>query len=75
MVMFGLTAPFGLGKVISQYVDTMGSYEYCSINAYNFWAIFGKLGQSERPFSGNQIQHIWQSCHCGSDSIRCLAVL
>lgn len=44
VVMFGLAAPFGLGKVISQYVDTMGSYEYCSINAYNFWAMLGKTG-------------------------------
>ena len=47
VVMFGLTAPFGLGKVISQYVDTMGSYEYCSINAYNFWAMFGKNWASQ----------------------------
>lgn len=45
--MFGLAAPFGLGKVISQYVDTMGSYEYCSINAYNFWAMFGKNWASQ----------------------------
>ena len=47
VVMFGLAAPFGLGKVISQYVDTMGSYEYCSINAYNFWAMFGKNWASQ----------------------------
>lgn len=39
---FLLAAPFGLGKVISQYVDTLGSYEYCTINAYNIWALFGK---------------------------------
>lgn len=39
---FILAAPFGLGKVISQYMDTLGSYEYCTINAYNIWALFGK---------------------------------
>ncbi len=37
-----LTAlPFGLGKVFSQYVDTLGSYEHCTINAYNIWGLFG----------------------------------
>ncbi len=41
-LMFLLAAPFGLGKVISQYIDTLGSYEYCTINAYNIWALFGK---------------------------------
>lgn len=41
-LLFLLAAPFGLGKVISQYMDTLGSYEYCTINAYNIWALFGK---------------------------------
>lgn len=41
-LMFLLAAPFGLGKVIHQYIDTLGSYEYCTINAYNIWALFGK---------------------------------
>lgn len=40
--LFVLAAPFGLEKVISQYMDTLGSYEYCTINAYNIWALFGK---------------------------------
>lgn len=40
--MFLLAAPFGLDKVIPQYVDTLGSYQYCSVNAYNFWVILGK---------------------------------
>lgn len=39
---FLLAAPFGLEKVVSQYIDTLGSYEYCSVNAYNVWALFGK---------------------------------
>ena len=39
---FLFAAPFGLGKVIHQYIDTMGSYEHCTVNAYNFWALIGK---------------------------------
>lgn len=46
-LMFLLAAPFGVGKVISQYVDTLGSYEYCTINAYNIWALFGKNWASQ----------------------------
>ncbi|MCH5264376.1 MAG: glycosyltransferase family 39 protein [Lachnospiraceae bacterium] len=41
-VMVLLALPFGIEKVASQYVDTLGSYEYCTINAYNFWALIGK---------------------------------
>lgn len=37
-----LSLPFGIEKVFNQYVDTLGSYEYCTINAYNFWALLGK---------------------------------
>ena len=50
-IMFLAAAPFGLGKVISQYVDTLGSYEYCTVNAYNFWMILGKNWSSQSdPF-------------------------
>ncbi len=42
LVMFLLAMPFGLDKVLSQYMDTLGSYEYCSVNAYNIWALAGK---------------------------------
>lgn len=38
-----LTAlPFGLSEVIPQYADTMSSYPYASVNAYNFWTMLGK---------------------------------
>lgn len=40
--MFGLAAPYGLGAVIEQYKSTLGSYEYATINAYNFWAFLGR---------------------------------
>lgn len=46
MVIF--TLPFGIDKVFSQYVNTLGSYPYCTINAYNFWAL---LGQNWQPQS------------------------
>ena len=46
-VMLLLALPFGLEKVIPQYVDTLGSYEYCTINAYNVWALFGKNWASQ----------------------------
>lgn len=40
-VMFLLALPYGLADVISQYVDTLGSYEFVSVNAYNLWSLFG----------------------------------
>ena len=33
--------PFGLDKVLPQYTNTLGSYPYVSVNAYNFWALLG----------------------------------
>lgn len=53
-----LAMPFGLEKVLAQYMETLGSYEYASINAYNFWAL---LGQNWKPqtgkFLGIQYRH------------------
>lgn len=39
--------PFSLEKVIPQYVDTLGQYEYASVNAYNLWALLGKNWSSQ----------------------------
>lgn len=36
-----LAMPFGLSDVIGQYTDTITSYPYASINAYNIWTVFG----------------------------------
>ncbi len=36
-----LCIPFGLEKVLNQYSSTLGSYPYISVNAYNFWSLFG----------------------------------
>ena len=34
--------PFGIEKVLPQYTETLTSYPYASVNAYNIWALFGK---------------------------------
>lgn len=42
VVMILFTLPFGTGKVFSQFFSTVGSYEYSSVNAYNFWTMIGR---------------------------------
>lgn len=44
--------PYGLQKVISLYTNTVGSFEYASVNAYNFWTLVGKnwISQGDRGF-------------------------
>jgi len=37
-----LMLPFGFNNVIDQYINTIGSYDYASVNAYNIWTAFGK---------------------------------
>lgn len=39
--MFLLAMPFGLDLVISQYMETIASYPYATVNAYNFWCMLG----------------------------------
>lgn len=36
-----LALPFNISAVISQYRDTIGSYNYASVNAYNLWTALG----------------------------------
>ncbi len=38
MILF--MVPFGVQEVLAQYVRTLGSYEYVTVNAYNFWSLF-----------------------------------
>ncbi|MEG2441815.1 MAG: glycosyltransferase family 39 protein [Acetivibrio sp.] len=33
--------PFGINTVVNQYIATMGSYPYASVNAYNLWNLLG----------------------------------
>ncbi len=39
--MLFLCLPFGLENVLAQYADTLASYPYVSVNAYNFWGLLG----------------------------------
>lgn len=43
-----LCVPFGgPGKIIRLYTQTMSSYPYATVNAYNFWALVGKNWASQ----------------------------
>lgn len=37
IMIFVLCIPFDIGKVFNQYLSTIKSYNYISVNAYNFW--------------------------------------
>lgn len=37
-----LMLPFGFSEALKQYTDTVSSYPYASVNAYNLWTMFGK---------------------------------
>ena len=39
-MMFLAVVPYGIPVVWKQYADTLSSYPYVTVNAYNFWAIF-----------------------------------
>ncbi len=39
--------PFGISNVLPQYTDTLSSYPYVSVNAYNFWAMLGLNWRSQ----------------------------
>lgn len=53
LMMFLLIIPFGFhgdfvdNPIIKQYIDTISSYPYASVNAYNFWALLGKMWTSQ----------------------------
>lgn len=36
-----LAVPFGLNYVVEQYIATLSSYPYVTINAFNIWGMFG----------------------------------
>ena len=36
-----LILPFGLQKVLEQFLNTLGSYPYAAVNAWNFWGLLG----------------------------------
>ncbi len=39
---FLLALPFGIGNVVDQYIKTVGSYPYHTVNAFNLWGAMGK---------------------------------
>ncbi len=40
-MIFILSAPFGIKNVIDQYIATLSSYPYVTVNAFNLWGAFG----------------------------------
>ncbi len=40
-MIFVLSLPFGINEVIGQYKNTLASYNYASVNAYNLWTALG----------------------------------
>lgn len=48
--MFLFAVPFGLDVVVPKYINSLGLFEYCTVNAYNFWMIMGKnwVAQTEK---------------------------
>ena len=53
ILMIGLfMLPFGFMDAFAQYSETMGSYPYASVNAYNFWTMIGRnwSSQTEKLF-------------------------
>jgi len=61
-LVFLLMLPFGIGDALKQYTDTVTSYPYGSVNAYNFWGLMGKIwiGQDEL-FLGLSMK-FWGTC-------------
>lgn len=41
VMMVLLSVPFGVQEVVAQYLDTISSYPYASVNGYNFWTMLG----------------------------------
>ena len=41
LILFILAKPFGISNVISQYISTLESYNFVTVNAYNFWGALG----------------------------------
>ena len=46
-----IALPFGLENVAGQYIDTLSSYPYCSVNAFNLWAAVGLNWIKLTPFT------------------------
>ena len=49
-LIFLLASPFGINNVIEQYKSTLNSYNYATVNAYNFWCALGLNWTDISPF-------------------------
>ncbi len=49
LMLFVLSAPFGITSVIEQYISTLSSYPYITVNAFNLWGAFGFNWDSITP--------------------------
>lgn len=45
--MIAVCLPFGVKTIVSLYMETLGSYPYVTVNAYNLWALLGKNWTSQ----------------------------
>lgn len=45
-----LMCPFGMQNVIMQYTETLGSYPYASVNAFNLWGAFNLNWEPLQPW-------------------------
>lgn len=58
---FVMALPFGVGAVMKQYIETLGQYEYGSVNAYNIWAFLGKNWASQDDIMFGLPLRVWGS--------------
>lgn len=52
-----IAMPFGLSNVIRQYIGTLSSYKYFSVNAYNLWSALG-LNWVELSSAGSAVSTV-----------------
>lgn len=50
LISLPLAPGFDLSPIIRQYIDTLGSYPFASVNAYNFYALTGGNWREITPF-------------------------
>ena len=54
-----LMVPFDFSQALKQYTDTVTSYPYASVNAYNIWTMFGKNWTDQAETFLAIPYHVW----------------
>lgn len=54
-----LMLPYGFNDAFAQYTDTLGSYEYASVNAYNIWTLLGLNWTGQGGYIMGLTYHTW----------------